>query len=66
MAEETYQDVVDKVKENEVGKVEVPEPPPSLERSETVIEENEENETTDELETKTIRKSSNEKKTTGM
>ena len=62
MAEETYQDVADKVKENEVGKVEVPEPPPSLERSETVIEENEENETTDELETKPVEKVAIKKK----
>ena len=62
MAEETYQEVADKIKENELEKDEVPEPPPSLERSETVTEENEENETTDELETKPVDKVAMKKK----
>ena len=59
MAEETYQEVVDKIKEE---KDEKDETPPGLERSETVIEENDENETTElVLETKPIEKVSMKK-----
>ena len=66
MTEETYQDVVDKVKEEKEEKDELPQPPPGLERSETVTEEGDDNETTDELETKPMEKVSMKKKTTSM
>ena len=45
MTEETYQDVVDKIKAEKEEKDELPPPPPELEKSETVIETNDENET---------------------
>ena len=67
MTEETYQDVVDKIKEEKEEKDELPQPPPGLEKSETVIEENDENETTElVLETKPVEKVSMKKKTTSM
>ena len=47
MAEESYQEVVDKISENEVVKDEVSTEPPGLEKCETIEEEKEENETTD-------------------
>ena len=64
MAEETYQDVVDKIKEDEREKDEIPEQPPGLEKCETIVEEEkEENETTDfELEVKPIEKVALKKK----
>ena len=62
MTEETYQEIVDKIKEEKDEKDELPQPPPALERSETVTEENEDNETTDVLETKPVEKVSMKKK----
>ena len=62
MAEETYQEVVDKIKEEKDEKDELPQPPPGLEIGGTVIEENEDNETTDVLETKPMEKVSMKKK----
>ena len=65
MAEETYQEVVDKIKGEEGEKDDVKE---VAEKCETIVEEEkEENETIDlGLETKPVEKSSNEKKTTIM
>ena len=46
MAEETYQEVVDQIKEEQVETNEIPsqreQQPSKLERSETIVEENEE------------------------
>ena len=61
MAEETYQEIVDKIKDKEVKKDEVMESPipkgDEPKTCETIIEEKEENETTDfELETKPVEK----------
>ena len=66
MAEESYQEVVDNIIENEVVKDEIPtqrEEPPGLEKCETIEEEKEENETTDfKLETKPLEKVAMKKK----
>ena len=47
MIEETYQEVVDTINENEMAKDEIPENPPGFEKCETIEEEKEENERTD-------------------
>ena len=62
MAEETYQEVVDKIKDDEGEKDETP--PPGLDKCETIVEEEkEENETTDlELEVKPVEKVAMKKK----
>ena len=63
MAEETYQEVVDKIKEDEREKDEIPEQPPELEKCETIVEEEkEENETDFELEVKSVEKVAMKKK----
>jgi len=63
MAEETYQDVVDKIKDEEEKKDEILESPPEQKTCETIVEEKEENETTDlELETKPVEKVAMKKK----
>ena len=60
MTEETYQDVVDKIKEEKEEKDELPS---ELEKSETVIEENDDNEKTDlGLETTPVEKVAMKKK----
>jgi len=43
MAEETYQEVVDKIKDEEEKKDEILEQPPELKKCETIVEEKEEN-----------------------
>lgn len=66
MAEETYQEVVDKIKEDEVTKDEIPEEPnpkgDGLERIKTMVEEKEENESDFELEVQSSEKVAMKKK----
>ena len=67
MAEETYQEVVDKIKEEEVKKDDTPpqeeQQPPVPEKCETIVEEEkEENETDFELEVKPVEKVAMKKK----
>ena len=63
MTEETYQDVVDKIKEEEGGKDDVKEVKEEIEKRETIVEEEkEENETDLGLETKPVEKVAMKKK----